>query len=129
MKKVFAYDGKMIEITNKFGELCILSVITILCCIPVVSIGPALISLYYSVMKCVRCERGNMLQEYVSNFKRVFKEGVIATLLLLVWGYVLYTGWMFGNAQQSITGRIFRAAESFFILLTAFCMIYLFPVM
>ena len=52
--KLFSWDGRFMELINGFGELVMLSVAFLICCIPVVTIGPAMTSLYYAVIKSVR---------------------------------------------------------------------------
>ena len=48
--KFFSWDGRFMELINGFGELVMLSVAFLICCIPVVTIGPAMTSLYYACL-------------------------------------------------------------------------------
>ena len=40
------YDGKIVSLLDKAGELIQLNMVFLLCCLPVVTIGAALASLY-----------------------------------------------------------------------------------
>ena len=50
----------------------------LLCSLPVVTIGAASAALYYSVVKCIRHERGRLVKSFFAAFRRDFR---IATLL------------------------------------------------
>ena len=51
-------DGKIVSLLNKAGEIILLNMVFLLCCLPVITIGPALASLYYATIKSIRRERG-----------------------------------------------------------------------
>ena len=53
----------------------------LLCSLPVVTIGAASAALYYSVVKCIRHERGRLVKSFFAAFRRDFR---IATLLWLI---------------------------------------------
>lgn len=61
---VFSSDGKVVGLLNKSGEIILLNMAFLLCCLPVVTVGPALASLYYATMKSIRRERGYPVREF-----------------------------------------------------------------
>ena len=66
--KIFSFEGGLMRSISKFTDCICLSIMFLLCCIPVITIGTALSSLYYAIYKVVRHDRGYIFQEYVSAF-------------------------------------------------------------
>ena len=56
-------------------------ILWLLCSLGIVTVGAASTALYYSVVKCIRHERGRLVKSFFSAFRRDFK---IATLLWLL---------------------------------------------
>ena len=50
----------ILEMVGKLADVVILSILWLLCCIPVITIIPAGAALYYTVMKNLRRGRGNL---------------------------------------------------------------------
>ena len=63
-----------------------LSIIWTVCCVPVVTIGPATAALYYSVVKAIRKERSYPVKKFMSAFRENLKNGAAITAVLLVVG-------------------------------------------
>ena len=81
--KIFSFEGGLMRSISKFTDCICLSIMFLLCCIPVITIGTALSSLYYAIYKVVRHDRGYIFQEYVSAFRDNFKQTVPVWLLAL----------------------------------------------
>ena len=127
MTEIFSQDGPIITFITKVGEILILNIITILCCIPVVTIGAAFTSMYYAMVKCVVHDRGSLLGEYFKSFKRVFAKSLIVTIVLLVWFAVLiYERFIAGTLESQ--KHLVIVYDAFIVLSAAFA-IYIFPVM
>lgn len=81
--------GEFFNINNKFFQGfskvvdCIgLSVLWILCCIPIVTIGAADTALYYTMNKVIRHGRGYVWSEFWHAFRTGFKQSTLAWLLV-----------------------------------------------
>ena len=83
MKSFFQMDNPLFQILQKILNVVGLSLVWILCCLPVVTIGAATAALYYTTVKVVRNERGYLFAEYFSAFKKNFRQSTIATLVYL----------------------------------------------
>ena len=84
--KIFSFEGGLMRSISKFTDCICLSIMFLLCCIPVITIGTALSSLYYAIYKVVRHDRGYIFQEYVSAFRDNFKQTAPVWLLALAAG-------------------------------------------
>lgn len=83
-KDTFRGDSAYSQIMTKVFDVFWLSVISILCCIPVITIGASLSSLYYVMLKLVRDEETAVTRNYFKAFKQNFVQSLPVTLLLLV---------------------------------------------
>ena len=129
IKKFFAYDGAFMEILHKTGELIILSVVFLLCCVPVVTAGSSATSLYYAVMKSVRRERGNILQEFFSSMKRTFKKGCVISIAMTVWFVALFYSMHYFKSLGTENGDAVMILYLIIICLSAGITMYVFPVL
>lgn len=81
MGEFFSSEGPLIGFLQKIGTLIVLSVLFILCSLPMVTIGAAASALYYAVAKSVRRERGYPTKEFFRAFKRNLKNGTVLTVI------------------------------------------------
>ena len=58
MRDVFNMDGPLMSSLNKITDLLWLNILTILCCIPIITAGSAITALYYMTIKIVKNEEG-----------------------------------------------------------------------
>lgn len=128
-KKVFSYDGGFMEFLRKTGELIMLSVVFLVCCIPVITAGSSVASLYYSVIKSVRRNRGTALGEYFSSMKRTLAKGSLITFETAVWFALLYFGRNILLALDTDLGK--SMSVIYLILMTASLGVvaYIFPIL
>lgn len=127
-QKFFSYDGKPIEILNKLGEIILLNIVFLLCCVPIVTIGPALTSFYYAMIKSVRRERGGPIREFMSSMRRTLARGVLLTVGVGVWMSILYVGIQMAQAgaEDSVTFPV--VLYGVMIVMSICVLIYVFPV-
>ncbi|MCM1268680.1 MAG: YesL family protein [Bacteroidales bacterium] len=128
LRKFFAYDGKIVGFLNKTGEIILLNIVFLLCCLPVVTIGPALTSFYYAMIKSIRRERGTPLREFWHSMKRTLGRGVLLTIGILLWAALLWYGFEMTRARSQGTISFSMALYFIFIVVSLCILIYLFPV-
>ena len=116
------------EILNKLGEIILLNIVFLLCCVPIVTIGPALTSFYYAMIKSVRRERGGPIREFMSSMKRTFARGVLLTLGIAVWMALLYLGIQMARAGAEDTVTFPMVLYGVLIAVSICVLIYVFPV-
>lgn len=126
MKDLFSSEGRLVQFLQKTGELILVNIAFILCCVPIVTIGSSLTSFYYAVMKSIRRERGNPLGEFFSSMKRTLKKGCLLTLELLAWVVVLYLGI---TGTEAAGNKHLEAVYIGLAAVSACVAVYLFPVL
>ena len=84
MGSMFDAGGRPLLALSRFFDFIILSLLFCLCCIPVVTIGPALCALYYTCRKVVVSREGYLVREYFGCFRRNFAQAFLAWMALLI---------------------------------------------
>ena len=90
MSNFFSLDSPLIQFLNKVCDVLFLSIVFTLCCIPIITIGPAVTALYYATVKVIRRERGYLMREFFRSFKLNFKSGAFLTFIFLIAYGILY---------------------------------------
>lgn len=89
MGGLFDYDSKLFQLLLRVSDIVVLSILWLLCSLPVITIGASTSALYYTVMKLVRQRGDSAMSMFFHAFKENFKASLPVTLLLLVVGYAL----------------------------------------
>ena len=131
MNNIFNPDNALFTFLGKIFDVILLSVVFIIICIPVITIGPACTALYYATVKVIRRERGYLFREFFKSFKLNFKRaasvGVILTVAAIILTVDLITTWY--SLGNGIGGNIlFGVYISISVLILGF-FIYVFPVL
>ena len=101
MDKIFNLDSKLMQLMTKFADIMFLNVLTIICCLPIVTIGPATTAMHYVLLKMYRNEYDGILKPYFKSFKENFKQGILIGLIYTVLAAILLVDiWYMLNVDQ-----------------------------
>lgn len=89
MRGFLSYDGALSQGIRKLVDIVLLSVLWLVSCLPVITIGAASAALYYSVHTVIKYDRGSLFKSYFLSFRTNFKQATIVWLLLLGIYYLL----------------------------------------
>ena len=64
MNRFFNMDNKFFTFMGRIADLIILNLLCIVCCIPIVTIGPAITAMFYVTMKMVRNEEAYIVKGF-----------------------------------------------------------------
>jgi len=84
MDKIFNLESPIMRVLSRITDLVWLNILTMICCIPVVTIGAALTAQHYVVLKMVRDEEGYVAQSFFKSFKSNLKQATCIWLIFLV---------------------------------------------
>lgn len=84
MGKFFDLDSPLMQGLNKMADLMILNLITLVCCLPVITAGAALTGLHFVALKIVRNEETYIIKTFFRSFKQNFKQATILWILKLL---------------------------------------------
>ena len=105
MGRIFDMDNKFFRFMSKVADLCILNIICVVCCIPVITAGASITAMYYVTLKMVRNEEAYILRSFFKSFKQNFKQATIINLIMLLIGVVLYVDL---NVSKAMPDRSFK---------------------
>ena len=84
MRKIFSMDNPLMRGLSIAADLIILNLLTIVLCLPLVTIGPALTAMNDIVIHLVRGEEGYIIIPYFQSFKANFKKGLLFSLVTVL---------------------------------------------
>lgn len=122
MSNLFNPDNKFFTFMGRVADLMILNILCIICCIPVITVGPAITAMFYVTLKMARNEESYVIRGFFHSFKQNFRQGVIIHLIMLVVGAVLlfdlyFTRQMSGeNRLYMVLGYIFMVAIALYLM-------------
>lgn len=97
----FSLNSPVLDYINTLVSFVVLNLVFLVCCIPVVTIGPALAALYHVTLKEAKKEYGYILRTYFRYFAKCFgKAFLISVGLAAPFGLVLFA-FFFWNAMGS----------------------------
>lgn len=132
MSGFFSSDNKFFTLMSKIFDLMMLSLLWLVLCIPIITIGPASTAVYYAMVKVIRRERSYLFKEFFRSFKLNFKQGAILTLIYGVMAAVIYVDLMYMMDLAkggSKVGSMMLGAFIVLVVFAIFTVVYAFPVL
>ena len=71
MDRFFNMDNKFFTFMSRVADLIILNLLCIVCCIPVVTIGPSIAAMFYVTLKMVRNESLISSADFLNPLNRI----------------------------------------------------------
>lgn len=127
--KLFDIEGPLMQTLSRIADLMILNLLTILCCLPIFTIGAALTALHYQVLKMVRHEESYIARGYFKAFKENFKQATVVWLIMLVIVLVLVGDYYIISQSVAEVAQWFRAVLGAITVFVAFTLVMVFPFM
>lgn len=124
---MFRFDSPLMTVLNKIKDMVLLNLCTLICCIPLVTVGASLTAAHYAALKMHR-DSDNYV---VKNFFRSFRQNIgQSTLLWLIWAVAAAvcgaSYWMYSEVDGMLSFLPGGVAAIGFFLLMLF--VWLFPV-
>ena len=76
--KIFDLDSPLMNVLNKMADLMWLNILTLICCIPIITAGAAFTSMHYVALKIVRNEESYITRSFFKSFKTNFVQVVLS---------------------------------------------------
>ena len=127
MGSLFSLEGGFFSGMGKIFDIMVVSFLWAVCCLPIITIGPATTALYYCVVKSIRRERGYVAKEFFHSFKVNFKQGAIVGIVFTIFAVAMSFNFYIVRQMEGKLGSILFGiyiALSLFTIITA---IYVFP--
>ena len=82
-------DSPLMRAMTIIADLFWLNVLTLICCIPIITAGASLTAMHYMALKIVRSEENHLTKSFFKAFKENFKQSTIIWLIILAVSVVL----------------------------------------
>lgn len=128
MKDLFSMDRPLMQILSKIADVILVNLLTILCSLPVVTVGAALTANHKLMQGLVRKEEQPVFRTYFHAFRINFVQSTLVWLVLAV--YLISAGCSFYYITAKYQGGFANTVYVFLgLLLLLVCSVvsYLFP--
>lgn len=127
--RLFNYDSPLMQALGKVADLMWLNVLTLICCIPVITAGASLTAMNYMALKIVRNEECYITRGFFKSFKENFKQATVIWLMLLVAIVVVICDFYVMSLAEFEFGNIMRVAITLVAVFVVLETLYVFPVL
>ena len=110
-------ENPVMRALSTTADLIMLNLLTILCCLPVVTVGAALTALNTAAIKIVRGEESAPVKDYFRAFRVNFKKGTILGLVFLLVFVVLIVDYLAAGNAVSILRPVIAAIALLVLML------------
>lgn len=126
--KFFNLDSPLMKFLGRMADLMWLNLLTVICCIPIVTAGASITAMHYVCLKMVRDEEGYITKDFFKSFKANFKQATLIWLMLVAVILIIFFDYKCIPSMQSGKKFLFGVvtASSVFVVITA---LYVFPIL
>ena len=126
MKNIFDIDGPFMRAMRDLMYLIVLNLLTLLCCVPIVTSGAALAAMHYVMMQMVEGTEGHIARTYFKQFKANLKNATPIALIYIAAAVLFFFEFRAANQAGSNAKVIIVCIYALiFILLSLF--VWVFP--
>lgn len=111
------------------ADLMWLNVLTLICCLPIVTIGASLTAMNYMALKIARNEECYITRGFFKSFKENFRQATVIWLIFLVVILILAGDFAIIKSSGVEFGDIFQGIFIAISVLVLFTLMYVFPVL
>ena len=116
-RSFFNPESPFFRFTGRVLDLMVLSVLWLVCSLPIVTIGPASAALYYSCAKCLRHQEPGPYRNFLSAFRQNLKTGIGATVVCLLLAVLLDAGYLFLVMAAGTGGSVWGVVRIMYLVL------------
>lgn len=127
--KFFDLESPLMQGLNKIADLMFLNLLTLLCCVPVVTAGASFTALHYVALKIVRNEECYIARDFFKSFRMNLRQGTIIWLLMLFLILVLWGDFVILRHMEPELAGILRTILTAIGIVMLFTSMFLFPVL
>ena len=126
--KIFDIDGPVIQFLNKMADLMLINILTMVCCIPIITAGAAFTAMHYMALKIVRDEECYITRGYFKSFRENFRQSTIIWLLLLLVAVILGMDFYIIEKSGIEFSKVFQTIITMFAVMADFTAVMVFPI-
>ena len=82
MNSLFNPDNPIFHFLSRIADIIFLNLLFLLCCIPIITVGPSISALYYCMLKIIRNRDSSITGMFFHSFRENLKQGSLLTFAL-----------------------------------------------
>ncbi|MCR5295128.1 MAG: YesL family protein [Lachnospiraceae bacterium] len=122
-------DSPLMKFLGVVADLMILNMLTVLCCLPIVTAGASFTAMHYVLQKLVRGEENYITRQFFHSFKENFRQSTIIWIVMVLVYAAMFVDWrilrMQGDQFPGFLIILLYGAAIIIFLYT----LYIFPVL
>lgn len=127
MKKFFNLDSPFMIFLSNLTDIVILNVLCLVCCIPVITIGPSVTAMHYVTLKMARDEEIYVAKYFFKAFKDNFKKSFLAWLGFLVITVIFFMDYRILKIMSFENVKVFSVIIGSIYVFICLTTMYVFP--
>lgn len=128
MGGLFDYDSRLFQFLVRVCDLVLLSLLWVVCSLPVITLGASTAALYYAAMKLVQQRGDGAVSMFFHSFRQNLRPSLPVTLILLFVAYMLYLDYLLLSPRFGGSG-VFHGLCILALLVYAMEASFVFPVL
>lgn len=84
MKSFFDWENPFLSFLSTIADLMIINMLTLVCSLPIITIGPALTSMYYVLLRIRKDESNSVVKDFFHAFKMNFMQATVLWVIYLL---------------------------------------------
>lgn len=120
-------NSSFMKYLGRFTDIMILGFWSIICCLPIITIGTSISATYYVTLKMVRDEECYVTKDFFKGFKSSFKDSSIVWICFMLIGIIFYFNFQVMNGLEMKFETICRAILIVISTYLVFIGGYIFP--
>ena len=129
MKKFFNLDSPFMIFLSNLTDVVILNVLCLVCCIPVITIGPSMTAMHYVTLKMAREEEISVMKFFFKAFKENFKQAALTWLGFIVITVIFFIDYRILKTMGLENHKVFLMIIAAIYLFVCLTIMYAFPLM
>lgn len=129
MRNFFNLESSFMVFLSNLTDVVLLNALCLICCIPIVTIGPSVTAMHYVTLKMAREEEGYIIKSFFKAFKENFKQSFIVWMVFLVISGIFLLDYKILEASGMENSRIFIIVIGAIYLFVCFTTMYIFPLL
>lgn len=127
--KILDIDGPLITTLSKLADMMWLTILTMICCIPVITIGASLTGLNYVALRMARNEDGYVTRSFFKAFKENFRQATIIWLIFVAVFAFLFVDYRILTTTEVEVNNIVKMLLLTFAIFVLFTFVFVWPVL
>lgn len=127
--KIFDLESPFMQAMGKMADLMWLNILTLICCMPIVTAGAAMAALHYNALKIARNEECYITKDFFKSFKENFKQATIIWLIQVVVVLVLIGDFYIIEKAEVDLGNKMQIMLMMVAIMVLFTSMFIYPVL